>query len=163
LNDPGIVHWEAAIHTLRYLKGSKDFGITIKRTEKDKMNFFAYVDASWANCEMTGRSTTGYLVLWNDNLISWQSKKQTPTSLSLTEAKYVAMSDLVKELLWLRMIVSTSLDLKIPEKLPIFEDNQATIQLANKESNHLSFKTKHMNLWFQFIRSEIIAEQVVVI
>jgi hypothetical protein len=29
LNDPGILHWEAAVHTLRYLKGSKDFGITI--------------------------------------------------------------------------------------------------------------------------------------
>ena len=127
LNNPGIVHWEAATHTLCYLKGSKDFGITIKKTEKNKIDFVAYVDASWANCKMTGRLTTGYLVQWNDNLVSWRSKKQTSTSLSLTEAKYVAMSDLVKELLWLRMVVGSCLGMKIPEKLPIFKDNQAAI------------------------------------
>jgi hypothetical protein len=45
------------------------------------MDFVAHVDASWANCEMTGRSTTGYLVQWYDNLVSWRSKKQTSTSL----------------------------------------------------------------------------------
>ena len=73
------------------------------------------------------------------------------------------MSDLVKELMWLQMFVGTSLSLKIPNKLPIFEDNQAAIRLANNESNHSSFKTKHMNLRFHFICSEIIADQVVVI
>jgi hypothetical protein len=109
---------------------------------------------------MTGRSTTGYLVEWNGNLISWRSKKQSLHSLSSTEAEYFAMSDLVKELLWLRMVVETSLDLIIPPKLPIFEDNQATILLANNESNHSSFKTKHMNLLFHFVCSEIIGNQV---
>jgi hypothetical protein len=127
------------------------------------MDFVAHFNASWANCEMTGRLTTGYLVQWNDNLISWRSKKQTSTSLSSTEAEYVAMSDLVKELLWLRMVVGTSMSLDIPKKLPIYEDNQAAIRLANNESNHSSFKTKHMNLRFHFIWSEIIADQVVVI
>jgi hypothetical protein len=34
LNKPGILHWEAAVHTLRYLKGSKDFGITIWQHSK---------------------------------------------------------------------------------------------------------------------------------
>jgi hypothetical protein len=60
------------------------------------------------------------------------------------------------------MVVGTSLSLKIPEKFPIFEDNQAAIRLANNKSNHSSFKTKHMNLLFHFIRAEIIADQVVI-
>ena len=126
------------------------------------MDFVAYVDASWANCKMTGRLSTGYLVQWNDNLVSWRSKKRTSTSLSLTEAKYVVMSDLVKELLWLHMVVGSSLGMKIPEKLSIFKDNQAAIQLANNESNHLSFKTKHMNLCYHFVQAEIIAKQIVI-
>jgi hypothetical protein len=95
---------------------------------------------------MTGQSTTGYLVQWNGNLISWKSKKQSSTSLSSTEAKYVAMADLVRELIWLRMVMSTSLSLEIPKKIPIFEDNQAAIQLTNNKLNHSSFKKKHMNL-----------------
>ena len=106
---------------------------------------------------MTGRSTTGYLVQWNGNLISWKSKKQSLTLLSSTEAKYVAMSDLVKELLWICTVMSNSLSLKIPIKIPIYEDNQAAIQLAKNESNHSSFKMKHMNLGFHFICSEILA------
>jgi hypothetical protein len=94
---------------------------------------------------MTGRSTTGYLLQWNGNLVSWRSKKKLSESLSSTEAEYVAMSDLVKERLWLRMVVGTSLSLEIPTKIPIYEDNQAAICLSNNESNH-SVKTKHMNL-----------------
>jgi hypothetical protein len=71
LKNPGILHWNAAIHTLRYLKGSKDFGITICKTPIEDLKFESYVDASWASCQITGKSTTGYLILWNDNLISW--------------------------------------------------------------------------------------------
>jgi hypothetical protein len=127
LNNPGTSHWHAAVHTLQYLKGSKDFSINIKKSQKGQLDFVSYVDASWANFQMTGRSTTGYLVQWNGNLVSWRSKKQSSESLSSTEAKYVAMSDLVKELLWLRMVVSTFLSLEIPAKIPIYEDNQAAI------------------------------------
>jgi hypothetical protein len=115
------------------------------------VNLEAYANTIWANCQMTGRSTTGFLVQWNGNLISWKSKKQSSTSLLSTEAEYVAMSNLFKELTWLSMVISSSLDLVIPKKIPIYEDNQAAIQLANNELNHSSFKTKNMNLRFHSI------------
>jgi hypothetical protein len=60
------------------------------------------------------------------------------------------------------MVAQTSLSLMIPDKLPIYEDNQAAIRLANNESNHSSFKTKHMNLQYHFVRAKIIADQVVI-
>jgi hypothetical protein len=117
LKNPGILHWNAAIHTL------------------------CYVDASWASCQITG-----YLILWNDNLISWRSKKQLNISLSSTEAEYIAITEVTKELIWLKNVTETALNFSIPLPSLIYEDNQAEILLANNESNHSAFKTKHMNL-----------------
>jgi hypothetical protein len=63
LNKPGIRHWNAACHVLRYLKGTKDFGTTIRKTSVDYTDILSYVDASWASCPITSKSTTGYLIL----------------------------------------------------------------------------------------------------
>jgi hypothetical protein len=142
------------------LKGSKDFGITIRKTPIEDLKFESYVDASWASCQITGKSTTGYLILWNDNLISWQSKKQSTISLSSTEAEYIAITEVTKELIWLKMVTETALNFSIPSPSPIYEDNQAAILLANNESNHSAFKTKHMNLRYHFVLSEIISNNL---
>jgi hypothetical protein len=131
---------------LCYLKGTKDFGITLCKTPIDQTNILSYVDASWASYPITSKSTTGYLILWNNNLISWCSKKQSSTSLISTEAEYIAMTGVTKELLWLKIVVESALKFKIIALLEIFEDNQSAICLANNESNHSAFKTKHMNL-----------------
>jgi hypothetical protein len=81
-------------------------------------------------------------------------------SLSSTEAEYFAMTEVTKELLWLKIVVESALKFKITPPLEIFEDNQSAIRLANNESNHSAFKTKHMNLWFHFIRAEVIAKTI---
>jgi hypothetical protein len=161
LKNPGILHWNAALHTLRYLKGTKDFGITLRSTPVNQVNFFSYVKASWASFHITAKSTTGYLILWNEKLISWRSKKQLTTSLSSTEAEYIAITEVTKELLWLKMVINSALKLSLSLPLEIFKDNQGAILLANNESNHSAFKTKHMNLRFHFIQAEIIAKNVI--
>ena len=67
------------------------------------------------------------------------------------EAKYVAMTELTKKLLWLKMVVDSALKINIKMPLEIFEDNQGAIKLTNNESNHSAFKTKHMKLCYHFI------------
>jgi hypothetical protein len=44
------------------------------------------------------------------------------------------------------MVTETALNFSIPFPSPIYADNQAAILLANNESNHSAFKTKHKNL-----------------
>jgi hypothetical protein len=158
LKNPGILHWNAALHTLRYLKGT---GITLRSTPVNQVNFVSYVNASWASFHITAKSTTGYLIMWNKNLISWRSNKQSTTSLSSTEAEYIAITKVTKELLWLKMVINSALKLLLSLPLEIFEDNQGAILLANNKSSHLAFKTNHMNLRFHFIRAEIIAKNVI--
>ncbi|GJS74349.1 retrovirus-related pol polyprotein from transposon TNT 1-94 [Tanacetum coccineum] len=55
------------------------------------MALTAYADADHAGCQDTRRRTSGSAQLLGDKLVSWSSKKQTSTSISSTEAEYIAM------------------------------------------------------------------------
>ncbi|PLW26727.1 hypothetical protein PCASD_20149 [Puccinia coronata f. sp. avenae] len=155
LNEPGSAHWDAGIQVLRYLKGSKDIGLKLSKSDSPDIKLVGYADADWASCPESRRLVSGNLVLLNGNVISWKSKKQPTLSLSLTEAEYKSLGDITKEIMWIKTLLKKIFNVKIKDATPIFEDNQGAIALANNESNHSNFKTKHMNLRHHFIRREI--------
>ncbi|GJX46815.1 hypothetical protein Tco_0272005 [Tanacetum coccineum] len=66
------------------------------------MALTAYADADHTGCQGTRRSTSRSAQFLGDKLVSWSSKKQTSTSISLTEAKYIAMSGCSAQILWMR-------------------------------------------------------------
>ncbi|GKD04100.1 retrovirus-related pol polyprotein from transposon TNT 1-94 [Tanacetum coccineum] len=55
-----------------------------------------------AGCQDTRRSTSGSAQFLGDKLVSWSSKKQTSTSISSTEAEYIAVSGCYAQILWMR-------------------------------------------------------------
>ncbi|GKF00582.1 hypothetical protein Tco_0023932 [Tanacetum coccineum] len=52
----------------------------------------AFSDADHAGCLDTRKSTSGGIQFLGDKLVSWMSKKQDCTSMSSTEAEYMALS-----------------------------------------------------------------------
>ncbi|GJZ13284.1 retrovirus-related pol polyprotein from transposon TNT 1-94 [Tanacetum coccineum] len=62
----------------------------------------AYTDADHAGCQDTRRSTSGSAQFLEDRLVSWSLKKQKSTSLSSTEAEYIALSGCFSQILWMR-------------------------------------------------------------
>jgi hypothetical protein len=155
LNEPGSVHWDAGIQVLRYLKGTKDIGLHFQCDNSADDSLVGYADADWASCPESRRSVSGNLIILNGNVISWKSKKQPTLSLSSTEAEYKSLGDITKEVMWIKTLLKKVFNVKIPGPTPIHEDNQGAIALANNESNHSNFKTKHMSLRHHFIRREI--------
>ncbi|GJW79080.1 hypothetical protein Tco_0140762 [Tanacetum coccineum] len=66
------------------------------------MALTAYANADHAGCQDTRSSTSGSAQFLGDKLVSWSSKKQTSTSISSTEAKYIVMSGCCAQILWMR-------------------------------------------------------------
>ncbi|XP_043702992.1 secreted RxLR effector protein 161-like [Telopea speciosissima] len=88
LSNPGEAHWVAAKKVMRYLKGTKDFMLTYKRS--DSLDVVGYTDVDFAGCPEDLKSTSGYVFLMVGGAISWKSVKQTLTASSTMQAEYVA-------------------------------------------------------------------------
>ncbi|XP_070014473.1 uncharacterized mitochondrial protein AtMg00810-like [Nicotiana sylvestris] len=78
-------HLKADFHLLRYLKSDPTLGIFMS-TDAD-CTVKAYYDSDWASCPDSKRSITDYLVLLENSLVSWKSKKQETISLSSAETE----------------------------------------------------------------------------
>jgi hypothetical protein len=87
LERPGITHWKAVTHLLRYLARTPTYGILLDGSG-DLSNVQVFTDANFANCTDDRRSYSGYITTLGGNLPSWRSKKQQTVSTSTTEAEY---------------------------------------------------------------------------
>ncbi|GJV94603.1 ribonuclease H-like domain-containing protein [Tanacetum coccineum] len=65
----------------------------------------AFLDADWAGCPTTKRSTSGYRVFLGKNILSWSSKHQPTLSRSSAKAKYRGVANAVAETCWLRNLL----------------------------------------------------------
>jgi hypothetical protein len=109
------------------------------------------VDAGWGGDVGDRKSTTGFVIYLNKNPISWKSRKQNTVALSTCEAEYMALADVVSEIISIRSLL-TELGFD-PTPTSVFEDNQGTIALATNPVNHS--RAKHIDIKFHFIRDHI--------
>ena len=80
---PTSTHWQAAKDVLRYLEGTKDYGLVFGGS--NDLSLIGFCDADYAGDLDTRRSTTGYIFTLNGAAISWQSKRQPTVAVSSTE------------------------------------------------------------------------------
>ena len=77
--------------------------------------------------------------------------------MSSTEAELYALSEGVKEALWLRHLIE---EIKIIQNHPtvVFQDNTSTIAVAENSVHHQ--KTKHIDVRLQHIRQHIKSKEI---
>ena len=80
--------------------------------------------------------------------ISWRSKGQKTVTLSSTEAKWIALSEIVKEILFIAQILE-SIDIKVQKPIKIKVDNTAAIFMATNVTT--SQRTKHIDIQSKFV------------
>ncbi|KAL0301405.1 UNVERIFIED_CONTAM: Retrovirus-related Pol polyprotein from transposon RE2 [Sesamum radiatum] len=68
IQHPRQPYWDAALHLVRYLKGTRTLGLFFASTSSLKL--IAYSDSDWASCFDTRRSVSGYCVFLGDSLVS---------------------------------------------------------------------------------------------
>ncbi|GJT78422.1 retrovirus-related pol polyprotein from transposon TNT 1-94 [Tanacetum coccineum] len=86
-----------------------------------------------------------------DKLISWSSKKQDCTLMSLAEAKYVFLSACCAQVLWLRTQL-TDYGFHF-DKIPMYFDSKAAIAISYNPDQH-SY-TKHIDVRYHFIKERV--------
>ena len=84
MTDSRHVHFTAAKHILRYLKGTVDYGLKYKTDQR--INLEGYVDSDWAGSAIDRKSTSGYYFSMGSSMISLFSRKQSYVALSIAEA-----------------------------------------------------------------------------
>ena len=146
--NPGKQHWKAARRILRYLKGTPKLGITFSGN-RNSIDISCYADAAFAPCIDTRRSTTAFVVYWNNAPVTWESRTQPTVAKSTTESEYMAMAEATSELLW-QLSVARDLQIGVYGPITLFEDNQGAIALANTRK-HMR-RTKHIDIRYHFVR-----------
>nr|GEW22791.1 retrotransposon protein, putative, Ty1-copia subclass [Tanacetum cinerariifolium] len=142
-------HLQAIKRIFRYLKGTihmglwypKDIGFTLT----------AFVDADFAGCQDTRRSTSGSAQFLEGRLVSWSSKKQKSTAISTTEAEYIMLSGFYAQILWMHsQLKDYGFDF---HKIPMYCDNQSATALCCNGVQHS--RSKHIDIHHHFIKEQV--------
>ena len=154
VQEPSVVHWEAALDVVRYVGHTAHLGITYGRTAAP---LEMYCDANYASCLDTRRSITGYLVVMYGGAIAWGSKKQATTAASTMEAEYQGCGMAAREALAVRKLEAVlallSSDFPIVGPLTIFCDNQAALGLLKDRKE--GQRVKHIDVIHHFARDRV--------
>ena len=108
LDNPGPKHWEQAVHCLAYLKGTPELGITYTRKPAEhpwSNRLTMFVDATWADCTDTRKSTTGFVGMLNGGPVCWKSQKQPIVAQSSCEAEFIAACKSANEVCFIRQLL----------------------------------------------------------
>jgi len=156
-------HLDAAKHVLRYLRGTSSLGLVFGSNNSgssspSSLTLIAYSDANWGGDSEDRKSTTGTIIKFNGDVISWLSKKQSTVSLSSSEAEYMALSTSTCEILWYQMWIQEVFKQKVVGT--IYCDNQAAIYLSNNDGMH--GRSKHIDIRHHFIRDHVYNKNIVV-
>ena len=97
LQQPTAHSQKTAKHLLRYLKGTQHYKFVIQPTVRlansdSELNLDVFVDADWAGCPITRRSTTGFVIRFLGSTINFGSRTQATVALSSAESELYAIN-----------------------------------------------------------------------
>lgn len=148
VSKPRDVDYTEVKRIARYLSGTRS--LSLKLSEKNSSTqIICYTDSDFAEDRTDRKSRSGSCSFINGGLISWNSQKQSLVAQSSAEAEYVALSDAVKDVLWLRKL-SVELGLTEEPSVDVRCDNQAAIKLV--ENDKFSHRTKHIDIRYHLVK-----------
>nr|GEU55825.1 ribonuclease H-like domain-containing protein [Tanacetum cinerariifolium] len=127
---------------LRYVRGTIDYGLQLHVSSTAQLT--AYIDADWAGCPVTRRSTSGYCVFLGENLLSLSAKRQVTLSRS-------------SDVAWIRNLLC---ELHTPLFIAtlVYCDNMSAIYISANPVHHQ--RTKHIEIDIHFVRDFVASGHV---
>ncbi len=146
---PSKYHWVALKRVLRYINGTRNFGILYSKRNDLTVNGFS--DADWAGCRKSRKSTSDLVFIVSGGAVCWRSKKQTCIATSTCEAEYIAMCMATKESIWLSRLLADLANFDETHPISLRIDNDGAIDTAKNAS--INQRNKHIDLQYHFVRN----------
>jgi len=125
--------YRALKRVLKFLVGSKEKQLIFTRwkNKEKSLNITIYSDSSFADIEEDKyKSTGGYLIYINENLVAWKCSKIKWVSTSTCVSEFLAMYLAVKEGLRIAYFIEEMFEIN-PWPIEVFGDNKSAIQIIN--------------------------------
>nr|GEX24180.1 copia protein [Tanacetum cinerariifolium] len=132
-----------------YRQGTVNTGLWY--TKDSGFELTGFLDADYAGCKDTFKSTSGGAQFLGEKLVSWSLKKQDCMALSTTEAEYVSLSACCAQVLWMRTQL-TDYGFHF-NKIPIYYDSKSAIAISCNPIQHS--RTKHIAVCYHFIKKHV--------
>ena len=146
-------HWTQLLRTVKFTIQSKNKGLKLKPKQVDDLFYMEGLsDSSFGEDKDLRLSAYGYVVYLCGAPVASKSKMGRSVTLSSTEAEYFAVSEVAKEILFIKQLLET---VGINVQLPIIVrvDNVGAIFLGNNFS--VGQRTKHIDMRAHFVREYI--------
>ena len=118
----------------------------------------AYTDSDFGACLDTRRLVSAAVLMLAKGAIRWHSRMQEVTAPGTSEAEYVVLSDVVKEVLFLRQVQEFMEPSMTVGAVNMFEDDEGAIKLATNK--YASRRTKHNDVKHYLVRDASDARKV---
>jgi hypothetical protein len=93
--------------------------------------------------------------------ILWYTRRQDTSSLSISEAKYIAAAEGAKDASWLRQLLHKMKIQPTNQAIPLYTDNMAAQQLTQDGS--YCRRTRYLDNRYHYIRDQVCSKHLIVI
>nr|GEX84583.1 copia protein [Tanacetum cinerariifolium] len=146
---PTEQHLKEVKRIFRYLRRTVNMGLWY--TKDYGFELIGFLDADYAGCKDTFKSTSGGAQFLGKKLLNWSSKKQDCTSLSTPKSEYVSLSACCAQVLWMRTQL-TDYGYHF-DKILIYCDSKSSIAISCNPVQHS--RMKHIAVRYHFIKEQV--------
>ena len=150
MDAPAPVHLKEMYKVIRHVLSTKGYGLKFElRKDIIKWALKALSDNDFASDKETRICVFGYIIYFCGIPIAWRSKGMKSVVLSTTEAEYMALSEVVKELKFIVQLLET-MNNEVELPITVHVDNVGAIWLSNNRTT--SNRTKHIDIRTSFVK-----------
>ena len=150
MDAPAPAHLKEMYKLIRFVLSTKDYGLKFKLIKSiRKWVLKALSDSDFASDKETRISVYGYVIHFCGIPIAWRSKGMKSVVLSTTEAEYMALSEVVKELKFIVQLLQT-MNIAVELPITVHVDNVGVIWLSNNRNT--GDRTKHIDIRTSFVK-----------
>ena len=153
--------YKEMLRVIKYVLDTRTLGLKLCPTGKqnEPWNITCYTDSDYAGDEVTRRSVSGYVIYVHGVPVQFRSKSQQSVTLSSTEAEWMALSEAVKDILFLKYLCET-MGIRVERPITVRVDNMGAVFMSNNVTT--SQRTKHIDIRSKFVR-EYVQDGVIII